>query len=306
MLRPPAFGYRAGELCCDRVPLSSLAARFGTPLYVYSARAIRRRLRAFGAAFRGIPHTVCYSVKANPSLGVLRLVAGSGAGFDVVSGGELERVLRAAPRAAGKIVFSGVGKTREEMELALRSGILLFNVESAGELRVLAEAAGRLGLRARVALRVNPNLPAVTHPYISTGLESHKFGVPLAEAERLYAGAARDSRLRVAGVSVHIGSQISDVRSARRSPAWRHWCAGFAARDTRFGLWMRAAVSQFPTAARATIFTSSSPRIRAPCAVRFAAWACGCCSNPAAPLWDPPELCWPASSTGKRTAANAS
>jgi len=213
MIRPPSFGYRAGELCCDALPLSALAARFGTPLYVYSARAIRHRLRAFHAAFRAIPHTICYSVKANPSLSVLRLVAGLGAGFDVVSGGELERVLRAAPRAAGKIVFSGVGKTREEMALALRSGILLFNVESAGELRLLAQTAHRLGRTARVALRVNPNLPADTHPYISTGLESHKFGVPLADAEALYAEAARHPHLQVAGVSVHIGSQISDVRS---------------------------------------------------------------------------------------------
>ena len=213
MIRPPSFGYRAGELCCDVLPLASLAKRFGTPLYVYSAHAIRQRLRAFDASFRAIPHMVCYSVKANPSLGVLRLVASLGAGFDVVSGGELERVLRAAPRAAGKIVFSGVGKTRGEIELALRSGILLFNVESAGELRVLADVAQRLGRLARVALRVNPNLPANTHPYISTGLESHKFGVPLAEAESLYSEAARHRKLRVAGVSVHIGSQISDVRS---------------------------------------------------------------------------------------------
>jgi diaminopimelate decarboxylase len=223
VIRPPSFGYRAApsttgrdaaaELYCEAVPLASLAAQYGTPLYVYSAGAIRERLRAFGAAFRGIPHTVCYSVKSNPSLGILRLVARHGAAFDVVSGGELERVLRAAPGAAGEIVFSGVGKTREEMALALRSGILLFNVESASELRVLAETAERLRLRARVSIRVNPNLPADTHPYISTGLESHKFGVALAEAERLYAQAARHSSLRVAGVSVHIGSQISDVRS---------------------------------------------------------------------------------------------
>jgi len=222
MIRPPSIGYRAApstpggsgaELCCELVPLSSLAARFGTPLYVYSAGAITARLRAFDAVFRGIPHTVCYSVKANPSLGILRWVARHGAAFDVVSGGELERALRAAPRAAGKIVFSGVGKTRDEMALALRARILLFNVESAGELRALADTANRLRRRARVALRVNPNLPADTHPYISTGLESHKFGVPLAEAESLYAEAARHSSLEVAGVSVHIGSQISDVRS---------------------------------------------------------------------------------------------
>lgn len=222
MIRPPSFAYRttpsssqgaAAELYCDAVPLASLAARYGTPLYVYSASAIGVRLRTFAAAFRGIPHTICYSVKANPSLGILRLVARLGAGFDVVSGGELERVLRAAPRAAGKIVFSGVGKTREEMTLALRSGVFLFNVESASELRVLAETAARLRRPARVAIRVNPDLPADTHPYISTGSHGHKFGVPFPEAERLFAQAAQHPGLRMAGVSVHIGSQISDVRS---------------------------------------------------------------------------------------------
>ena len=225
MIRPPAFGYRRTssgtspraklQLCCDGVPLSALAERFGTPLYVYSAGAIRARLRAFDAAFQGVPHTLCYSIKANSSLAVLRLVAREGHGFDVVSGGEIRRVLRAAPRAARQTVFSGVGKTREEMALALRSGILLFNVESASELRLLAETAARLGRRAPVAIRVNPDLPAKTHPYISTGLHSHKFGVPIPEAERLYTEAARFPHLRVAGVSVHIGSQIADVRSFR-------------------------------------------------------------------------------------------
>jgi len=219
----PFFTYRrqrksfsprgSAELCCEAVPLSGLAERFGTPLYVYSATAIRARLQAFAQAFRGVPHTLCYSVKANSSLAILRLVARAGHGFDVVSGGELERVLRASPRAARATVFSGVGKTREEMQLALRSGILLFNVESASELRALAETAARLGIVARVAIRVNPDLPAKTHPYISTGLHGHKFGVPFPEAERLYAEAARDGRLKVAGVSVHIGSQIADAGS---------------------------------------------------------------------------------------------
>ena len=195
------------------MPLASLAERYGTPLYVYSATAIRARLRAFDAAFRGVPHTVCYSVKANSSLAVLRLVARAGHGFDVVSGGELERVLRASPRSARKTVFSGVGKSRDEMASALRAGILLFNVESESELRALAETALRLRRRARIAFRVNPDLPAKTHPYISTGLRHHKFGVPLPDAERLYREAARHPALRVAGVSVHIGSQISDVRS---------------------------------------------------------------------------------------------
>ena len=223
MIRPPSFAYRrlpaanlpraAAELHCDAVPLSSLAARYGTPLYVYSATAIRARLRAFAQAFRGVEHTLCYSVKANSSLSVLRLVAREGHGFDVVSGGELERVLRVSPRAARATVFSGVGKTRGEMQLALRSQILLFNVESASELRALAEEAARLRRVARVAIRVNPDLPAKTHPYISTGLHRHKFGVPIPEAEKLYAQAAQNRSLEVAGVSVHIGSQISDAGS---------------------------------------------------------------------------------------------
>jgi diaminopimelate decarboxylase len=227
MLRPPAYAYRrksgaalrAAELHCEEIPLAALARKFGTPLYVYSATAIQARLRAFDAAFRAVPHTLCYSVKANPSLAVLRLVARAGHGFDVVSGGELERVLRVAPHAAGKVVFSGVGKTSEEMALALRSGIRLFNVESASELRALAETAARLGRVAPVALRVNPDLPAKTHPYISTGLHHHKFGVPIPEAERLYAAAARQAHLRVAGVSVHIGSQIAEVGSFRAALA---------------------------------------------------------------------------------------
>jgi len=223
VIRPPSFGYRGAPgksprraekiLYCEAVSLPQVAARAGTPVYVYSAAAIRARLRAFDAAFRGHPHTLCYSVKANSSLAILRLVARAGHGFDVVSGGELERVLRARPRSAGKVVFSGVGKSRDEIVLALRSDILLFNVESASELRVLAETAARLRRRARIAIRVNPDLPANTHPYISTGLRDHKFGVPIPEAERLYADAARHPNLSVAGVSVHIGSQIAEVRS---------------------------------------------------------------------------------------------
>ena len=210
-----AAGRAEKELYCEAVPLGTLAARYGTPLYVYSATAIRERLGAFDAAFRGIPHTLCYSVKANSSLAVLRLIARAGHGFDVVSGGELERVLRAAPRAAGKTVFSGVGKSREEMALALRRGIRLFNVESASELSTLGEVCARLGRVAPISIRVNPDLPANTHPYISTGLHRHKFGVPIPEAEQLYREAARNPQLRVCGVSVHIGSQISDLRPFR-------------------------------------------------------------------------------------------
>jgi diaminopimelate decarboxylase len=174
---------------------------------------MRARVNAFARAFRSVPHTICYSVKANSNLAILRLVEQAGAGFDVVSGGELARVLRVKRAAARNVVFSGVGKTEPEIELALRAGIRLFNVESASELRVLAATAARMKKRATMAVRVNPDVPAKTHPYISTGLHEHKFGVPIAEAGELYAEASGQRYLEVAGVSVHIGSQIADVSS---------------------------------------------------------------------------------------------
>ncbi|HSZ60615.1 MAG TPA: diaminopimelate decarboxylase [Terriglobales bacterium] len=223
LLRPPGFAYRStGDqgrvaklrceaLYCEDVDLERLATRHGTPLYVYSAAMIRARLKAFRSAFRTIPHTLCYSVKANSTLAILRLIAAEGAGFDVVSGGEMQRVLRVNRKAARQVVFSGVGKTAAEMELALRSGILLFNVESASELKLLSATAARLKKRAAVAMRVNPDVSAKTHPYISTGLHQHKFGVPIPEAQALYAQAAKERYLSVTGVSVHIGSQITDV-----------------------------------------------------------------------------------------------
>jgi diaminopimelate decarboxylase len=198
-------------LGCDEVPLTRLAERFGTPLYVYSASTIRERMRAFQRGFRKARHLVCYSVKANSNLAILRLLAGMGCGFDVVSGGELERVLRVDRRAAERVVFSGVGKSKEEMQDALKAGILLFNVESESELWALAECAARLRKTARIALRVNPDVPANTHPYISTGLQKHKFGVPIGDARALYAKASGTRHLEVAGVSVHIGSQITEM-----------------------------------------------------------------------------------------------
>ncbi len=206
--RAPAFVYRQDQLCCERAPLARLARRAGTPLYVYSASAIRGRFRALDGAFRSLPHTLCYAVKASSNLSLLRLLAGLGAGFDVVSGGELQRVLRADRRAAARVVFSGVGKTEAEMDAALRSGILMFNLESEGELELLAERASHARKKARVALRVNPDVPAETHPYISTGRRQHKFGVPIGAARALYLRAQRSPWLEVAGVSVHIGSQI--------------------------------------------------------------------------------------------------
>ena len=220
--RPAGFVYRetkrgifrrSGQfvLHCEGVALPKLAEQHGTPLYVYSASMIRERYDAFDAAFRDIPHTICYSVKANSNLSILRMLARKGCGFDVVSGGELERVLTAESKAAKRVVFSGVGKTREELTAALKAGIMLFNVESESELWALAECAGRIRKRAPMALRVNPDVAAETHPYISTGLRKHKFGVPIRDARALYAKASGARYLKVCGVSVHIGSQITDV-----------------------------------------------------------------------------------------------
>ena len=203
-------------LYCEDLPLPDLAEKHGTPLYVYSAAMIHERYDAFDAAFRDVPHSICYSVKANSNLTILRMLARKGCGFDVVSGGELERVLAADHKAAKKVVFSGVGKTREELTTALKAGIMLFNVESESELWALAECAGRLRKTAPVALRVNPDVAADTHPYISTGLRKHKFGVPIREARALYAKASGARYLRVRGVSVHIGSQITDVAPFER------------------------------------------------------------------------------------------
>ncbi|MGH9514565.1 MAG: diaminopimelate decarboxylase [Terriglobales bacterium] len=196
------------QLNCEQVPLKELAERFETPLYVYSATSIRKRVRAFARAFGGVSH-ICYSVKANSNLSILKLLAKMGCGFDVVSGGELERVLRADRRAVKRVVFSGVGKTSAEIEAALKAGILLFNLESPAEMDVVAECAEKMKRTARIAWRVIPDVPAETHPYISTGLRKHKFGVPIRVARELYATAGRSKYLQVAGVSVHIGSQIT-------------------------------------------------------------------------------------------------
>lgn len=214
--RPPGFLFRKSSegssvLHCENISLSALASRYGTPLYVYSAKLIRERSAIFTKAFSTFPHTVCYSVKANSNLHILRLLAREGCGFDVVSGGELERVLIASRHSAEKTVFSGVGKSRGEIAAALKAGILLFNVESESELAVVAECARQLRTVAPIALRVNPNVAAETHPHISTGLQKHKFGVPVSDAARLYAHAAKEKYLKVAGVSVHIGSQITNV-----------------------------------------------------------------------------------------------
>jgi diaminopimelate decarboxylase len=208
---PRPFHYRGRTLWCDGVSLEALSEEWGTPLYVYSAEQIRHRFGLFEEAFAGRAFTVCYAVKANSTLAILRMLAGMGAGFDIVSGGELERVRRADRTALRRVVFSGVGKQVWEIDAALRAGILLFNVESEGEVGLLAKRAEALGVRARFALRVNPDVFAKTHPYISTGLREHKFGIEIGLARAIYKKAARSKWLDAAGVSVHIGSQIRSV-----------------------------------------------------------------------------------------------
>jgi diaminopimelate decarboxylase len=209
------FLYRNRKLHCDGADLTRLAAEYGTPLYVYSAQQIVQRFQLFQQAFahnpEAQPHTVCYAVKANSSLAILRLLAKQGAGFDIVSGGELERVRKAHKPALKKVVFSGVGKQLWEIDAALEADILLFNVESEAELYLLAARAEALNKHARFALRVNPDVFAETHPYISTGLSEHKFGIDIKAARAIYRAAKKSKWLDPAGVSVHIGSQIRKV-----------------------------------------------------------------------------------------------
>nr|WP_321509063.1 diaminopimelate decarboxylase [uncultured Hyphomonas sp.] len=204
------FDYRDGRLHCEEVDLAKLADDVGTPCYVYSTATLRRHARVIAAAFEGQDCLIAFSVKANSNLAVLATLAEEGCGADVVSGGELQRALRAGIPAS-KIVFSGVGKTAREMELGLREGIHQFNVESAAELRLLSYVANGLGQQAPIAIRVNPDVAAGGHPNISTGKKGDKFGVPWTEAEDLYAEAATLPGIRVVGVDVHIGSQIGDL-----------------------------------------------------------------------------------------------
>src|SRR5208282_1762799 len=205
-----SFHYRQGELFCDDLSLVSLAERFGTPTYVYSQSTILRNYERLRGTLARIPALICYSVKANSHLRILSLLRQAGAGFDVVSGGELMRALRAGA-APGTIVFSGVGKTQDEIDAGLAAGIMMFNVESAGELALIENRARALQKVGRVSIRVNPDVEADTHPYISTGQMIHKFGVPKDEAPELYRLAARSPHLKVQGVACHIGSQILDV-----------------------------------------------------------------------------------------------
>lgn len=204
------FQYRDGALHAEQVPLDRIAAQYGTPCYVYSRAALTAAWRDFDSAFAGRDHLLCYAVKANPNIGVLNVFARLGSGFDIVSGGELARVLAAGgdPR---KIVFSGVGKTAAEMRAALQAGILCFNVESAAELELLNRVAGETGITAPVSLRVNPDVDAKTHPYIATGLKENKFGVAYDDALAVYRRARDLPHLRIEGVDCHIGSQLTEV-----------------------------------------------------------------------------------------------
>jgi diaminopimelate decarboxylase len=206
-----AFQYRQESLYCEDAALERIAERFGTPAYVYGGGAILANFRRLARPLEAMDGIACYSVKANSSLAILKLLADSGAGFDVVSGGELARVKRAGAEA-GRVVFSGVGKTAEEIDAALEAGILMLNVESAGELEVVeSRARQRGGGRAPVSIRVNPDVEADTHPYISTGRAIHKFGVPKNEAPALYQRAAASPYLEIRGLACHIGSQILEV-----------------------------------------------------------------------------------------------
>ena len=208
------FPYRGESLFAEGSRLSELAGRFGTPLYVYSRAALETAWRAFDDALSGMPHQVCFAVKANGNLAVLDVLARLGSGFDIVSGGELERVLAAGGDPA-RVIFSGVGKSREEMRMGLEAGIRSFNVESVSELKRLARVASDLGRVAPVALRVNPDVDPRTHPHIATGLRSSKFGIPIEEARAVYASGARLPSLRMAGVGCHIGSQITSLEPFR-------------------------------------------------------------------------------------------
>ncbi len=211
-----AFRYKDNVLCGEEVPLDRVAEEVGTPVYVYSRRTIRDHYRRLDDAFSDIPHLICYSVKANSNLAVISVLAGEGAGADIVSGGELYRALKAGVPPK-KIVFAGIGKTAEEMVYALRSGILMFNVESETELLLLDRVAGELGMRADIALRVNPDVDPATHPYVATGLKEAKFGIGMGEALAVYRRAAALPHIQVVGVHQHIGSQITSVEPFREA-----------------------------------------------------------------------------------------
>jgi diaminopimelate decarboxylase len=205
------FQYRGDDLYCEEVPVARIVSAVGTPAYIYSHATLTRHFRVLDEAFADVPHLICFALKANANLAVLKLFSDLGGGLDVVSGGELFRGLKAGV-AAERIVYAGVGKSRDEIAFALKSGILMFNVESGQELRLLNEVASGMGLKARVAIRVNPDVDPHTHPYISTGLKKSKFGIDIALALEEYEAAHRLPSLEVVGIHQHIGSQITDIR----------------------------------------------------------------------------------------------
>ena len=204
------FEYRSGEMFVEDVPVKRIAKEVGTPAYVYSLATLKRHFRVFDEAFAKVPHIVCFSVKANSNIALLRTFAKAGSGFDIVSGGELFRALKAGGDPK-KIVFSGVGKKKEEIEYALNSGILMFNVESEHEMVALNEIAAGIGKRAPISLRINPDVDPQTHPYISTGMKKAKFGVDIKRSVDAYKKAASLPNLEVVGVDCHIGSQLTSV-----------------------------------------------------------------------------------------------
>src|SRR5437870_11991293 len=204
------FHYQDGELYCEEVLLSRIAADMGTPVYVYIERSLDRHVRLFHDAFRSVPHLICYAVKANSNINILRRVAEWGTGFDIVSGGELFRVLRAGG-SAEKVIFAGVGKTADEIRYALDTNIIFFNVESSAELELIHSIARDAGKKARISIRANPDVDPRTHPYISTGMQKHKFGVSLPEARDLYRNTRAFSNVEVVGVQCHLGSQITEM-----------------------------------------------------------------------------------------------
>lgn len=204
------FQYREGELYCEDVPLSRIAKEVGTPCYVYSHHTLVRHFRVYDSAFQNIPHLVAFAMKANSNLAVLRLMAKEGSGVDIVSGGELFRALKAGV-PPGKIVFAGVGKKPEEVRDALKADILMFNVESSAELQAINDVAAFMGVKARVALRINPDIDPKTHPYISTGLKKSKFGIAADRAIEEFKAAAAFSHIEVVGLHAHIGSQLTQV-----------------------------------------------------------------------------------------------
>ncbi len=204
------FHYRDGELWCEEVPVRELAEKAGTPLYVYSHRTLKRHFQVFDNAFAGMKHIICFSVKANSNIAILRLFMKEGGGADIVSGGELFRALQAGADP-GRIVYSGVGKKRDEIEFAIRSNILMFNVESSQELEAINAAAGKLGAKARISIRINPDVDPKTHPHISTGLKKNKFGIDIQKSLEEYRRAREFKNIEIIGVDCHIGSQVTQI-----------------------------------------------------------------------------------------------